>query len=61
MVSRDGRPADGGRLFEVLKQGFALYVWRTFRPTRWSMGRWAAFPLFLVWAYMSWVVVLLGA
>jgi membrane protein len=47
-------------LFETAKQGFAFYVHTS--PT-YSLvyGTFAAFPLFLVWIYLSWLVVLFGA
>ncbi len=47
-------------LFETAKQGFALYVHRS--PT-YSLvyGAFAAFPVFLVWLYLSWLVILFGA
>ncbi len=47
-------------LFETAKQGFAFYVHAS--PTYSVVyGTFAAFPLFLVWIYLSWLVVLLGA
>lgn len=50
-----------GLLFEGLKHGFAYYV--THFPTQQQAiyGAFASFPLFLLWIYISWVVVLLGA
>jgi membrane protein len=47
-------------LFESLKQGFAVYV--AHAPTYSVVyGTFAAFPLFLLWIYLSWLVVLFGA
>ncbi len=47
-------------LFELAKRGFVLYV--TNFPTYERLyGALAAIPLFLVWIFVSWVVVLLGA
>jgi uncharacterized BrkB/YihY/UPF0761 family membrane protein len=49
-----------GLLFESAKQVFALYVQAS--PTyNMVYGAFAAVPLFLVWVYLSWLVVLLGA
>lgn len=49
-----------GVLFETAKQLFAFYVQAT--PTYDVVyGAFAAIPLFLVWIYLSWLVILLGA
>lgn len=49
-----------GLVFEVVKRGFALYVTQV--PTYTLVyGTFASFPIFLVWIYLSWLVVLLGA
>ena len=46
--------------FEGMKHGFALYI--THFPTHKVMyGAFAAIPLFLLWIYASWLVVLSGA
>ncbi len=49
-----------GIAFEFAKRGFALYLSRV--PTyRLIYGAFATVPIFLVWLYLSWVVVLAGA
>ena len=46
--------------FEVAKRGFTFYI--THVPTyQLVYGALAALPLFLVWIYLSWVIVLVGA
>jgi membrane protein len=46
--------------FEWMKYGFALYV--THFPTyKLVYGAFAGIPIFLLWIYLSWVVVLSGA
>lgn len=47
-------------LFEASKMLFALYV-AYFPGYRLIYGAFAAFPVFLLWIYISWIVVLLGA
>jgi membrane protein len=46
--------------FEIAKRGFALYLSRV--PTyKLIYGAFATIPIFLVWLYVSWLVVLTGA
>ena len=47
-------------LFEGAKALFALYV-ALFPGFQLIYGAFAAFPLFLLWIYISWVIVLFGA
>jgi membrane protein len=47
-------------LFELANRGFALYVAKI--PTYTLIyGAFAAIPIFMLWLYLSWVVVLFGA
>jgi membrane protein len=49
-----------GVIFEIAKRGFALFVAK-FPTYTLVYGAFAAFPIFLIWLYLSWVVVLFGA
>ncbi|MGK7296625.1 MAG: virulence factor BrkB family protein [Candidatus Wenzhouxiangella sp. M2_3B_020] len=46
--------------FEVSKRGFVFYI-SNFPTYEKVYGALAAIPIFLVWIYVSWVVILLGA
>jgi membrane protein len=46
--------------FEVMKRGFAFYVAK-FPTYNLVYGAFAVIPLFLLWLYLSWAVVMLGA
>lgn len=49
-----------GIVLEILKKGFALYV-VTFPTYQTIYGALATFPIFLIWMYVVWNVVLYGA
>jgi membrane protein len=49
-----------GIAFELAKRGFAVYLAR-FPTYTLIYGAFATIPIFLVWLYLSWVVVLAGA
>jgi membrane protein len=49
-----------GIAFELAKRGFALYLAR-FPTYTLIYGAFATVPIFLVWLYLSWLVVLAGA
>lgn len=47
-------------VFEVMKRGFGLYV-QLFPTYALIYGTFATVPIFLLWIYLSWIVVLFGA
>lgn len=49
-----------GAAFELMKRGFAFYVAK-FPTYTMVYGAFAVIPLFLIWLYLSWAVVMLGA
>jgi membrane protein len=49
-----------GIAFEIMKRAFAVYLAR-FPTYTLIYGAFATIPIFLLWLYMSWVVVLAGA
>jgi membrane protein len=46
--------------FEIAKHGFTFYITHV-QTYQLVYGALAALPLFLVWIYLSWVIVLVGA
>ncbi|MBI2313301.1 MAG: YihY family inner membrane protein [Betaproteobacteria bacterium] len=52
--------AVGALAFELMKRGFGLYV-SSFPTYKLVYGAFATIPIFLLWVYLSWMVVLLGA
>jgi membrane protein len=49
-----------GIAFEIAKRGFAVYI-ANFPTYTLIYGAFATLPIFLVWMYVSWLVVLAGA
>ena len=49
-----------GLLFELLKKGFGLYI-KSFAGYETLYGALSAFPILLIWMYLAWMLVLLGA
>ncbi|MBS8272217.1 YihY family inner membrane protein [Thalassospira tepidiphila] len=67
MPNRSVSVVDGGVgglvaavLFETLKKGFGFYV-TTFPTYQTIYGAVAIVPIFLLWMYLTWIVILLGA
>lgn len=50
-----------GFAFEVMKSGFAYFLTQFFGNYKLVYGAFAGFPVFLIWVYSSWIVVLAGA
>jgi len=48
-----------GLLFEALKSGFGIYI-RNFSAYDAIYGALSALPVFLIWTYLSWTVILFG-
>lgn len=46
-------------LFEMAKHGFAIFI-SGFSSYQLVYGAFAALPLFLIWIYLSWCIILLG-
>ena len=49
-----------GLIFEVMKRGFTFYI-TSFPTYKLVYGAFATVPVFLLWVYVSWLVVVLGA
>jgi membrane protein len=49
-----------GIAFEIMKRGFALYIAK-FPTYTLVYGTFAAIPIFLLWIYFSWVLIIVGA
>jgi membrane protein len=46
--------------FEIMKRSFALYI-AQFPTYTFVYGAFAVIPIFLLWIYLSWVVIVIGA
>lgn len=49
-----------GLVFELMKRGFTFYI-TSFPTYKLVYGAFATVPVFLLWVYVSWLVVVLGA